>query len=290
MAHCTSSPPRRRSLAADIAIGLVGGATILLQHGCLALYGHRTVTAQVVDGDTAAPLAGATVEVRNNASYLTLNAPDAVVATTDENGIVSLRIPEVFPVLWNISKPGYERQVHHVAHEVVPAEFVPDEWHRVRIPLFAPPPPEIVVVLPDGFRGPVAVTIGLTPTGLASLPGTRTLELVSPPDGIVVAAVAGPFNLVDSMNPRIRMRLSSGAPVATASTESFPEQVRQRRVSMLFTKEATKILYVVGDSAEAAEVASEVEPTTMRDGRSSKRFDQAAFSQYFGEPAPAHVE
>lgn len=269
---------------------LIGVSSALLNSGCIAIYGHREVTAQVVDGDTAAPLAGAVVDVWHQHDYLVLNAPRAVTATSDEHGVVTMRVATLVPVVWAISMAGYETQVHQTGHEVVPAEFTGDGEGRVRIALFAPPPPEIVIVLPDGHRGPVAVAIDTAPTGLAPSPGVRSLELTAPPDAIVHGAVPGPFNLIDDQNPAIRMRFADGTLLATASTASYPDEVRQRRIFVRFGESATKVLYVVGTAADASAVEGVIEPVTMRDGRASRRFDQAAFDTYFGETRPSVVD
>ncbi|MBL9141441.1 MAG: carboxypeptidase regulatory-like domain-containing protein, partial [Phycisphaerae bacterium] len=87
----------------------------------MALYGHRHVTIEAIDGDSGRPLPGATVYVSPQ-SKLTLNPPHIVSAITNESGVASFPVATFSPMYWRFSAPGYE-----VYDDVVDSEFLPQE-------------------------------------------------------------------------------------------------------------------------------------------------------------------
>ncbi|MGA2497070.1 MAG: hypothetical protein ABSH20_04985 [Tepidisphaeraceae bacterium] len=85
---------------------LLVGIGILLQ-GCIAIYGHRDVTVQVMDAETGKPISSASVTVSPSGAMLTYNLPATVMAQTDSAGMAVMRLAKWDRLDWSVLRPGY---------------------------------------------------------------------------------------------------------------------------------------------------------------------------------------
>ena len=135
-------------------------AVLIMITGC-----GSTVSVAVLDGDTNEPISGAGVSVdyfhdSDLLSYTFLDGlrPRQDNAITGTNGVARIRIRGELPQ-WNISASGYHE--YHETGSSVPKTFqqrLIDGKQVYAVPLYRPPPPEIWMVIPDGYRGPLRIT------------------------------------------------------------------------------------------------------------------------------------
>src|SRR5437763_2968417 len=143
-----------------------------------------TVTVAVLDGDTNQPISGAKVEAHymHKESWLDYTIVDWFRAqdeevTTGANGIARIRVRK--PVsLWKFTAPGYleydQRSGQDIPQHMDERQI--QGKNAIAIPLYREPPPEIWIIFPDGYRGPVCITRTPVNRWVQESPGQRTFE------------------------------------------------------------------------------------------------------------------
>jgi hypothetical protein len=142
------------------------------------------VSVAVFDGDTNQPISEAKVEAHymHKESWLDYTIVDWFraqdeEATTGANGIARIRVRK--PVsLWTITAPGYleydQRSGQDIPQQMDERQI--QGKNAIAIPLYRQPPPEIWIILPDGYRGPVRITQTPVNRWVQESPGQRTFE------------------------------------------------------------------------------------------------------------------
>ena len=243
-------------------------ATIV--QGC-ARFG-RNISVGVFDGDTGEPVIGAEVVVNYGRMVylkcLDFFPPRDNSAKTGGDGIARVNISGESK-FWDalaaagtdttvsISAPGY------LPHSFTDADFQGEPFGRrevkgqtiYAVPIYRLPAPQIVVVVPDGYRGPVRITRRFSDKWIQDEPGKRVFEFHASDQGDVEMEASpliyrtvinwGYIQARDVSPGEIRFRYASGqeiprilasafsirrfhAIVATQPALRFPPQVRDR--------------------------------------------------------------
>jgi hypothetical protein len=111
------------------------------------------VTFRVVDAETNLPLEGATITAEYEPiwiGYLAQIRIEPKVATTDAKGLVSMWISK--PDYIGAESDGYLHYWGAIYKETPPWPFKSATMH-----LYAEPAPQVVLIVPDGYRGPIEV-------------------------------------------------------------------------------------------------------------------------------------
>jgi hypothetical protein len=255
----------------------------------------RPVNVEVRDAESGRPLPDALVSARTTIGWLHADLseieymqrnPGLAEARTDASGravvpVVILDRP--YLIDWRISADGYFSQgasltrpplpsgtgAHHPPCSVDPSS-VPAATH-VRY-MYKLPRPTIDLVLPDGWRGPVLISIELSDRFVQGVPGQRRFTLTVPAHGHLHATVApllafAPLGLFDSNVQRARFAGGVELPIERRAPDDRaeptlhdPTVIALRLVRRLRAAEpagaagelrVNRWLYVVGTQAEA---------------------------------------
>jgi hypothetical protein len=124
--------------------------------GCHA---YREVEVTVLDAETRRAIGGAHVSVYYG-EWPFMPRPD--VATTSADGRARLRVAGHDPMLITASAPGYmlywgSGAPSQHAHRYGPTELPSWPFDRITLTLYADPRPQVVLVVPGGYRGFIEV-------------------------------------------------------------------------------------------------------------------------------------
>src|SRR5436190_521943 len=142
------------------SVVLVLLACALLQ-GCIHF--SSTVPVAVLDGDTEQPVPGATVAVGyDGEAFWYSTTPRDVEVKTGVDGLAKVKVTgaEEGGAVMSVTAPGY---IDYSAYpeKNVPRTFEAKEVNGKKayaVPIYRLPAPQMVIVLPDGYRGPVRIT------------------------------------------------------------------------------------------------------------------------------------
>jgi hypothetical protein len=139
-----------------------------LASGCINPGIRRNVDVVVLDAETDRPINNANVTVRPGPRMLNVPIPgDDVIATTDAAGQATIATPKyLFPVWidWHVEANGYETAWHMSDGGRVPSKFLEKRswlaWRQqATVRLTRSPGPEVALIVPDGYRGPIFVDV-----------------------------------------------------------------------------------------------------------------------------------
>jgi hypothetical protein len=169
-------------------------ATILIcslaLQGCCRL-GHK-ISVAVVDGETNQPIPASTIDVIygegpwDYAPWLFWFRPCEASAQAGSDGVARIKLTGAGP-RWVVSAPTYLKYFTD-AREEIPDDFVKTEVAgktTYGIPLYREPAPQMVIIVPDGYRGSVRVTRTLSDRWVQNSPGQRVFEFQASPEGDV---------------------------------------------------------------------------------------------------------
>jgi hypothetical protein len=138
--------------------------------GCGRTY--HPVNVAVYDAETDAPIAGAEVAVYYRGIY-PFGFPKSDPAATDDRGAATIRIAAGETVEWCASAEGY------MVDRGEPGEDV-----RV-FRLYKLPRPQVTIVVPNGYRGPLKIDMRLVPGRVQGKIGKRDFVFRASPSGYV---------------------------------------------------------------------------------------------------------
>src|SRR4051794_26514853 len=139
--------------------------------GC-ARFG-KTVPIAVFDGDTGEPVSGAKVSVSyDNMAYgWDLFPPHDDEQTTGADGVAKVKVCRIDTILDAMALASRDATIGvsasgYVGYAGYPKDYVPPTFQRRKVngkdayavPIYKLPAPQIVIVLPDDYRGPVRIT------------------------------------------------------------------------------------------------------------------------------------
>ena len=134
---------------------------MMLSQGC-ASRSMRDFPLRVVDGETGEALAGAQVEVTNR-GWGALSLSRTQSATTDEAGhaVVRVRLPRRGYWTLRVRANEYSNLTvqQHSVEAVGLSREQADGDRRWRVPMFRGPKATLVIVVPDGYRGPLFLDV-----------------------------------------------------------------------------------------------------------------------------------
>lgn len=240
--------------------------------GCIH-YEFRPVTAQVVDGDTGEPIAGASIEVEHRFGL----PPGTVRVQTDADGRATMQIAQTRArngsLGWRVSHPGYLER-YNVAHDGprVPSEFATSggQHAAAMVTLFKGPVPRLTIEVPVGYRGPVALRF----VPACDAPFSRRFTAGVSEAGQAEIRVPEPF--LDPWYPRLEMdwRYTNGEAVGYMAGESGLAPI---------WKDELRGLWFIGTRAEAQALRHEVAPWRREPKQimAMPDFNAQAFARYF---------
>jgi hypothetical protein len=229
---------------------------ICLVTGCQVIDGHRTLTVQVIDGDTRQPVSSAKTRV----SYPLageLFGPGEIPGRTDKDGMVTVAASTAVDssTLLEIRADGYLPE-----HRFIPTETVRSikpsglfDSREKRPPSMTvelcseKPAPTIELLVPANFRGVVQVALQI-PEGAADLPGQRQFTHAVPESGRVI--VTGPAILKRFQIPNFTAKFAEGPAIAREPTNDIDVGLWP------LGHELHTFTFMIGNRAELAELKS----------------------------------
>jgi len=171
-----------------------------------AIYHREPFHIKIVDGETREPIGGASVTAMYLYGMVTIG-PDTDHWATDSDGLIRERVAIGKNVYarWEARHPDFIAAKGDVRLEPESREWLrpyaevrPGEDRLNVIPLYRKPIPEMRVILPDEYRGPVYVDLQRGESALPTEPGRRVFEFEAASNGYV--RVVGPplFDLAGS--------------------------------------------------------------------------------------------
>src|SRR5437762_8416454 len=148
----------------------------------LGCYSYRTITAKVVDAETGQPISGAVVRTDYNQGLWHV-APSTSRGVTGTNGTTRIRVakdPNGIPI-----SPEADGYLDYWGDGVYPdgrpystpyTELPRWPFDAVTLSLYAEPAPQVVLIVPDGYTGPIPVGTGYGKRG-NPWPGRRIFEV-----------------------------------------------------------------------------------------------------------------
>lgn len=200
-----------------IACLVVPWAGLLAGTGCQLTQPHTPVTVRVIDAETKAPVAGATVKVSD---VLTQSAgpPQDSTGVSGPDGVARLRLaPEVNgDIAVEVSADGRMTEIREVpVGDVPPFDSTRPFQSRGRPPIdvvvevYADPRPTAELVLPYLFHGPIKLEVKADDS--VNEPGRRAFGVVVPDSG--AATLTGSGVLRHLMPADVTAKTADGAPV-----------------------------------------------------------------------------
>lgn len=243
--------------------------------GCVALYRSYPITVTVTDAESDAPIAGARVEL----SYLyvhCLNPPEPASGSTGTDGRVEIQATTFESKSWQVSADGYSPLESAFGFD--PGGFplgTPPEFKLYRAPL-----PEVVIVVPDGYIGPLLVDRVPVASWVQERPGTRRFTYSSSDRGYV-RIDASPL-LLRTRDFSVTRR--DGTPIQPPRSV-YDEGSALRHV----TSVGRRLIYMVGTPAQERSLLDLVVPIVG--DNNTRSLDHAAVERLFAErggtPEPA---
>jgi hypothetical protein len=212
--------------------------------GC-ARFG-KTIPIAVFDGDIGEPVSGATVSVTyDNMVYgLDLFPPHDDEEKTGADGVAKVKVCRTDTILdamafasrgatIGVSAPGY------LGYGGYPRDYVPPTFQRRKVngkdgyavPIYKLPAPQIVIVLPDNYRGPVRITRKFPNRWVQDEPGKRVFEFTASAQGEVNIDASPLLYRINDWNFRerfqggpagtFRFRYASGREIPRTSASTF---------------------------------------------------------------------
>jgi hypothetical protein len=194
----------------------------------------------VHDAETSRPIPQARVDLRF-LYVAVVNAPHPVSATTGEDGMASLRAATFNAQEWSASADGFlnERRM------LIGSE---KDARSIQFKLYRAPPPSVIVVVPDGYHGPLMVDRRPIDRWLQGAPGQRTFTFQVSPDGYV-GIDATP--LLTRMDPfAVTAVFENGSPIPEPGTAMSASSIALRSVDV----SGTRTLFAVGTEADAEKI------------------------------------
>jgi hypothetical protein len=190
--------------------------SVVFLAGSCGCYSYHSMKVLVKDGETGQPIPDAVIHVATCQKFRPLIYPYPIRedARTDQNGIAVLQVTPYYRSALETTarSPGYLRIWTLLKNDEIerfpPADSDPSGSRPIDriITLFQEPEPTVELVLPSGFRGPVAVKI-VTKDDVFVQPGERRFSYKVPPGGGVV--IEGP-RLLDYRWTRYEARYADG--------------------------------------------------------------------------------
>lgn len=233
--------------------------------GCIA-DGTRHAQVFVTDAETGQPISNARFEVHYP------HGPGSRYGTTDPRGVGGLEAYPAEPQRWSASAKGYLP-----AHEDLPASN--NTQAQLRFSLHRQSTPQVSLVLPDGYRGPLRITF--VPNSIP-VEATRTGQMTSTvsPTGRASIPVA-PLLAYDISAPSghiaFQLRYADGTQILESTAKTGPQEI----AIWFVASSDQQSLFIIGTMQEAAAMRAAV--WSQLEGFPT--FKAPAFHAIFNSPA-----
>lgn len=252
--------------------------------GC-AWYTYAPVSVRVVDVESGRPLPDAVVRVYYDYMFI-LNPPDAAQVTTDLTGNATIDVADFRAgiIWWRVDHQHYAALQNDASEgRRIPQAFDANGGKREAVVrLLCEPVPQVIIEVPVGYRGPVALTLTTLPD--AQPPYAR--EFFAPLTESATAETQVPDELFHGWYPaqmawnhrplEIEARYRNGVRLPRPSVEREAVALR----SVWGVENGKKRLYLVGTHAEAKALLDRIAPA-IPDGAGARTLDEQAFASFF---------
>lgn len=253
-----------------------------LWSGCIAFYDHSQCHFKVFDAEQNKPVEGAVVSV----SYIlykmpVLNFPKPTETMTNQNGLAELKVANSFARILDISAEGYTPlRIWGFQHDwPIIDNFKNQNENEFIVPIYRNPKPTIEIIVPDGYRGPVALDLIPDEKLIQEKPGKRNFSYKMMPNGYIPVQASPLLYEIDNIYS-ITARHENGNSIS--SIQDSPESIDFRLVvSSGF--EAKKHLYIIGTEKERDDLDDKIWPVIDGKYGKGKYFDDEVFKSYFKE-------
>jgi hypothetical protein len=185
-----------------LVLGLLNPLLLLAAaSGCQMLHPQAPpVDVRVRDAESKSPIAGAEVRVWHSGDHSVVTH-----GTTGADGLVQVPAPpaeDKTPLLYDATAQGYLIRQTERPSEITPTGVV--------LELYVGPRPTVELVVPDGYKGVLKLTIRVQ-DDLRYPPGQRLFTYGVPASGVAAITLPPIFNR--DHTPDIRARYASGNPI-----------------------------------------------------------------------------
>ena len=160
--------------------------------GCI--YAYEPIDVLVLDAEYDTPIPNAQVNVSYSRHELMLNAPKSATGLTDKDGRLTIKVAKEYPfVSWSVDAPGYlpdPGSGRHGPHRI-PLDWLhtddasTDDRKNAVVRLFREPDPKIIIIVPDGYRGPFGIRMNYLEAFASNVPGKREYVFTASEAGFV---------------------------------------------------------------------------------------------------------
>jgi len=178
-----------------------------LLNGCIAFYSRHDVHVIVKDAETQAPIAGCEI-VEHPVYYLfrPINLPPIVDVHADALGEATVHSTTLEPQEWKFDAPSYIG-IHEIVDDPLASPTI--------LLMYREPIPTVTILVPNGYRGPVAVELDSASTFMQETAGQRSFKFHIKSNGYVRIRASLMLMRMDEWN--IRARYENGQAVAEPS-------------------------------------------------------------------------
>ncbi len=261
--------------------------------GCeISHHSLTPVEVLVLDAETAAPLSDVTVSVyyQHPKAIVVLNMPKDISADTGTDGRVAFGVADFHSGwTWTVSATGYpsvrwNEDRRHPAGWPVPVgvrDMFNDERARreITVYLYREPPPQITVIVPNGYRGPLKVALRPSENYVQGEVGQREFVFNASETGYV-GIEASPL-LRRTYASRVLVRYADGPRIWDWGEYLSPD--RDDRIALYrIVGRGNRWLYMIGTKADAEALRAKVFEK-VADPDPSRLFKREAFDAIFSQ-------
>jgi len=263
--------------------------SLFLFSGCIHFYDYKTYHVRVVDPELGKPVENASISVRYwFPGRFSRKSPKMVREKTNATGSAKVKVAtDVAPYsqICNIQANGYlscQPTIGFLNREFsgwVPINIRTGNNGEIIVPIYRRPSLNIEIIVPDKFKGPVALHFIQIQEWIQGKPGQRQFSYEVGQNGylpIKASPLLSSFILsLDYENPGINVRHENGKEILYAGREVGlePDEIAFRWVC----KEGPKFLYIVGTAQDRQTLHDKV----MSGG--TGHIDSNTFNSYFQE-------
>ena len=242
--------------------------------GCIAFYTYEKYHAKVIDAEANVPVNDVTINIRYLTMVPYLNPARPVEVTTRQDGSAAFSVADYASAKWRIKAEGY-LPIYEYGYRV-PDIFNIETGNNVIIPIYQKPEPKIEIIVPDGYRGPVALHLIPANKWIQETPGKRAFSFTMMPNGYVPVQASLLFHDIDIFS--ITARYENGKKISCPRYK--PDGPNDICLLWVYSM-GEKILYSIGTEKERDNLWNTVWVEILDYGDIARTLDPDIFNSYF---------
>ena len=174
--------------------------------GCIEFYSYRDYEVKVIDQESGKTIEGAKVTIDYYRTMKpVLNPPKKCIYTTNIDGNVKARVADYNISTWYVEADGFV-DIYSLSDY-----FFNEETNEFVFPLYKEPEPVIEIVVPSGYRGPVAIEYVKADKMLQDKTDGRVFTFYANEKGYV--AIQGSLKCIRKQYPEITVKYENGTQI-----------------------------------------------------------------------------